>query len=81
MLCRMFCVAMLIALSLPISALAQESGSPVGLTARPGPEVVFLWPTGSSTLQGVDEKEITTPADLKPGQRIRTRSRTFTIRR
>jgi acetyl esterase/lipase len=32
--------------------------------------VIFLWPAGSPTLQGADEKEITTPADPKPGQRI-----------
>ena len=35
-------------------------------------EVVYLWPAGSPTLQGPDEKEITNPPDPKPGQRIAT---------
>ncbi|HZN37097.1 MAG TPA: alpha/beta hydrolase [Pirellulaceae bacterium] len=34
------------------------------------PSVVFLWPAGAATLQGGNEKEITTPADVKPGERI-----------
>jgi endo-1,4-beta-xylanase len=39
---------------------------------RVSPEVVFLWPAGSPTLQGPDEKEITDPADPQPGQRIKS---------
>ena len=34
------------------------------------PQVVFLWPKGSPTLKGMDEKELLSPADPKPGQRI-----------
>lgn len=33
-------------------------------------EVVLLWPAGSPTLQGKDEKEATTPPDAEPGERI-----------
>lgn len=32
--------------------------------------VLPLWPAGSPTLQGANEKELTNPADPKPGQRI-----------
>lgn len=35
------------------------------------PQVVYLWPTGHPTLQGVNEKEITNPPDPKPGQFVR----------
>ncbi len=34
------------------------------------PEVIFLWPKGTPTLQGPDEKEQITPATSLPGQRI-----------
>lgn len=34
------------------------------------PVSVPLWPAGSPTLQGAGEKEITSPPDPKPGQRI-----------
>src|SRR5579863_1994250 len=34
------------------------------------PQVVTLWPAGSPTLQGANEKEITTPPNPQPGQRI-----------
>jgi endo-1,4-beta-xylanase len=34
------------------------------------PQVVLLWPAGSPTLQGANEKEDTTPPDVKPGDRI-----------
>jgi acetyl esterase/lipase len=34
------------------------------------PPVINLWPAGSPTLQGAGEKEITSPPDPKPGQRI-----------
>ncbi len=38
--------------------------------ADPAPPVVFLWPAGSPTLQGAGEKEVTTPPEPKPGERI-----------
>jgi acetyl esterase/lipase len=34
------------------------------------PQVVPLWPAGSPVLKGADEKEITTPENVKPGDRI-----------
>ncbi len=34
------------------------------------PQVVNLWPAGSPTLQGANEKELLSPADAQPGQRI-----------
>ncbi len=34
------------------------------------PQVIPLWPAGSPTLKGADEKEITTPENVKPGDRI-----------
>ncbi len=40
------------------------------LTLADTPQVVFLWPSGSPTLQGASEKEITVPPDPQPGQRI-----------
>jgi len=42
----------------------------VAVAADSAPQVVFLWPAGSPTLQGANEKEITTPAEVKPGDRI-----------
>jgi acetyl esterase/lipase len=33
-------------------------------------QVIPLWPAGSPTLKGADEKEITTPENVKPGDRI-----------
>jgi endo-1,4-beta-xylanase len=33
-------------------------------------QVIPLWPTGSPTLKGQDEKEITKPENVKPGDRI-----------
>jgi acetyl esterase/lipase len=48
----------------------------LALTALPAaagqgaPPVVFLWPAHSPTLQGQSEKEITVPAEPRPGQRI-----------
>jgi len=38
--------------------------------AADAPPVVFLWPAGAATLQGAGEKEATTPAEVKPGERI-----------
>ena len=43
---------------------------PLASAADPAPQVVVLWPAGSPTLQGANEKEITTPAEVKPGDRI-----------
>ena len=45
------------------------------LTTRAGaqgtePQVVMLWPAGSPTLKGQDEKEKLSPPNPKPGQRI-----------
>lgn len=34
------------------------------------PQVVTLWPAGSPTLKGLNEKELLSPLDPKPGQRI-----------
>lgn len=34
------------------------------------PPVIPLWPAGAATLQGHSEKEITTPENVKPGDRI-----------
>src|SRR5437868_13047865 len=34
------------------------------------PQVVPLWPPGSPTLQGASEKELTSPPEPQPGQRI-----------
>src|SRR6478672_9075653 len=44
----------------------------VGLLAAADPprQVIHLWPAGSPTLKGADEKEITTPENVKPGDRI-----------
>src|SRR5205823_8124467 len=40
------------------------------LNAADAPQVIYLWPAGSPTLKGADEKEITTPENVKPGDRI-----------
>jgi endo-1,4-beta-xylanase len=40
--------------------------------AQGAPTVVNLWPAGSPTLQGPNEKEITDPANPQPGERIRS---------
>ncbi|MGH9846105.1 MAG: TIM barrel protein [Blastocatellia bacterium] len=34
------------------------------------PQTVYLWPSGHPTLQGANEKEVTTPPNPQPGQRI-----------
>jgi endo-1,4-beta-xylanase len=39
-----------------------------GLAAEP--PTIYLWPAGHPTLQGQHEKEITTPPNPKPGERI-----------
>jgi endo-1,4-beta-xylanase len=40
------------------------------LQAADAPQVIYLWPAGLPTLKGADEKEITTPENVKPGDRI-----------
>jgi len=40
------------------------------LKAAEPPQVIYLWPAGSPTLKGADEKEIKTPENVKPGDRI-----------
>jgi len=40
------------------------------LQAADSRQVIYLWPSGSPTLKGADEKEITTPENVKPGDRI-----------
>ncbi len=53
----------MLAILLPLTA--------VGLSrAADAPQVIFLWPAGSPTLKGPSEKEITTPENVKPGDRI-----------
>ena len=44
--------------------------SAVAYAAEPAPQVIYLWPAGHPTLQGANEKEITTPPNPQPGQRI-----------
>ena len=44
--------------------------SSIAIAAERPPQVIPLWPAGSPTLQGADEKEITTPENVKPGDRI-----------
>jgi len=34
------------------------------------PQVIALWPAGSPTLKGANEKEVTKPENVKPGDRI-----------
>ena len=40
-------------------------------TPQNKPQVIYLWPSGSATLQGANEKEITNPPNPQPGQVIR----------
>src|SRR2546423_9569580 len=40
------------------------------LQAADAPQVIYLWPAGSPRLKGADEKEITPPENVKPGDRI-----------
>ncbi len=43
----------------------------VNLAAAQAPKpVIYLWPAGSTTLKGAEEKEITTPENVKPGDRV-----------
>lgn len=55
------------------SALTLLPGSTANATPtrqEAAPQVVTLWPSGSPTLQGANEKEKLSPPDPKPGQRI-----------
>ncbi len=45
-------------------------GGQVAASTANAQQVVNLWPAGSPTLQGANEKEITQPANPEPGQRI-----------
>ncbi|HEY2828150.1 MAG TPA: alpha/beta hydrolase [Pirellulales bacterium] len=51
---------------------SQDTAAPISAAAPSdsSPQVVYLWPVGSPTLQGADEKEITTPPNPLPGRRI-----------
>ncbi|HZS05512.1 MAG TPA: TIM barrel protein [Blastocatellia bacterium] len=60
----MLCKRILLLLLLPSLA------ATIALAAEPAPQVVYLWPSGSPTLQGAGEKEITTPPNPRPGERI-----------
>jgi acetyl esterase/lipase len=57
------CVRLLLPLLFAASITAASA-------ADAAPQVVHLWPAGSATLQGAGEQEITTPAEVKPGDRI-----------
>lgn len=54
---------------LPLLLLLPALAAPTACQAAT-PQVVYLWPSGSPTLQGANEKETTTPPDPQPGQRI-----------
>lgn len=64
---RIFVRAMFSALTafalLPLTAHAQAG-------TEAAPQVVNLWPAGSPTLQGANEKELLSPPNVQPGQRI-----------
>ena len=62
---RVFLVFLLL-----VVLLAATSGSKAQTAAQTAPQVVYLWLAGASTLQGVDEKEITDPPAPQAGQRI-----------
>ena len=42
----------------------------IAAASAQSPQVIYLWPSGHPTLQGANEKEVTTPANPKPGERI-----------
>jgi acetyl esterase/lipase len=56
---------LLLLLTSLISASASASTSTVP------PQVVYLWPSGASTLQGASEKEITVPSSPDSGEMVR----------
>src|SRR4029079_14041060 len=49
------------------------------ISAADAPQVIYLWPAGSPTLKGADEKEITTPENVKPGDRINSMKNVHTL--
>ncbi len=53
-----------LSLLLLLSALA----SAMTCAAEPAPQVIYLWPASHPTLQGANEKEITTPPSPRPGE-------------
>ena len=53
-----------------LTLLLLLSLSALPVLAADAPQVVFLWPSGSPTLQGANEKETTSPSNPQPGQRI-----------
>ncbi len=57
-----------------LAALTAVAFLPTVANAQDGtdaaPQVVNLWPAGSPTLQGASEKELLSPPDAQPGQRI-----------
>ena len=55
-----------ILLILPLAAVTAAFAA--GPTPQESPQVVYLWPSGATTLQGAGEKEITNPPQLQPGQ-------------
>jgi len=55
----LFSFALLLSLAIISTAAATDA-----------PQVVHLWPAGSPTLKGANEKEQTTPENVKPGDRI-----------
>jgi acetyl esterase/lipase len=59
----------------PLAGILVGLAALAALTGRAGAQepthpVVTLWPAGSPTLKGAEEKELLSPADGKPGQRI-----------
>ncbi|MBO0719838.1 MAG: alpha/beta hydrolase, partial [Blastocatellia bacterium] len=58
-------LSFLLLLLLPSLALAAENNT------NNSPQVVYLWPSGAPTLQGANEKEISTPPEPKPGEFVR----------
>lgn len=56
--------------TIPVTSLFLFSVTAVALAADGAPQVIPLWPAGAATLHGQNEKEITTPENVKPGDRI-----------
>jgi acetyl esterase/lipase len=54
----------------PLLALALSVAAQAAPAAETPSLVVPLWPAGAPTLQGANEREITTPENVKPGDRI-----------
>ncbi|MEP7274251.1 MAG: alpha/beta hydrolase [Acidobacteriota bacterium] len=52
--------------------LLSALSSAMTYAAEPAPpQVIYLWPVGHPTLQGANEKEITTPVNPRPGEVVR----------